>query len=109
MSPSRDSPSSISTLPLRPGAPMIPDTTAPDTAITLGHVIRTRRLELGLTQEELADRIGERLTQSDISRIERGTIALPRRQRLEELATALGLGLGELLIRSGWMRDGQDA
>lgn len=72
---------------------------------TLGRVIRKRRLELGWTQEQLADRIsaeGEYIRQSDISRIERGEIALPRRARLERIAAALGLPLGELLARSGW-------
>ena len=71
----------------------------------LGAVIRARRLELGWTQEELAARIsadGEYLRQSEISRIESGKIALPRRERLERIATALDVPLGELLARSGW-------
>lgn len=72
---------------------------------TLGSVIRRRRRELGWTQEELAERIsaeGEYIRQSDISRIERDLIALPRRPRLEHIAAALNLSLGELLSRSGW-------
>lgn len=72
---------------------------------TLGCVIRRRRLELGWTQEQLAERISaedEYIRQSDISRIERGDIALPRRARLERIAAALDLPLGELLARSGW-------
>jgi transcriptional regulator with XRE-family HTH domain len=76
-----------------------------ETAQTLGAVVRARRRELGLTQEQLAERISgpdEYIRQSDISRIERGDVGLPRRQRLERLATALELPIGELLERSGW-------
>lgn len=71
----------------------------------LGVAIKARRIELGWTQEELAERIsagGEYVRQSEISRIENGRIALPRRERLERLAIALDLPLGELLARSGW-------
>ncbi len=72
---------------------------------SLGGVIRARRKELGWTQEELAERISaldEYVRQSDISRIERGEIMLPRRQRLARIASALNLPLGELLALSGW-------
>ena len=72
---------------------------------SLGSVIRARRKELGWTQEELAERISaldEYVRQSDISRIERDDIALPRRQRLARIAGALNLTLGELLALSGW-------
>jgi transcriptional regulator with XRE-family HTH domain len=72
---------------------------------SLGGVIRARRKELGWTQEELAERVSaldEYVRQSDISRIERGEIMLPRRQRLERIAAALELSLGELLALSGW-------
>jgi transcriptional regulator with XRE-family HTH domain len=73
---------------------------------TLGQVIRARRLALGLSQEALADRVAARgdeaFRQSDVSRLERGAVALPRRPRLEHLAAALDLPLGELLALSGW-------
>ena len=72
---------------------------------TLGGTIRRRRLELGWTQEQLAARIsaeGEWLNQSDVSRLERGRVGLPRRARLERIAAALGLPLGDLLAHSGW-------
>jgi transcriptional regulator with XRE-family HTH domain len=71
----------------------------------LGAVVRARRIELGWTQEYLAERIsadGEYVRQSEISRIENGRIALPRRERLERIAEVLGLSLGELLASSGW-------
>lgn len=72
---------------------------------TLGEALRQRRLELGWTQETLAARVadlGGDLRQSDVSRLERGKVGLPRRDRLERIAAALGLSLGGLLARSGW-------
>lgn len=72
------------------------------TSATMGSAIRTRREELGLTQEELAARIGGGIRQSEISRLERGRVTLPRRARLEAIAAALNLPVGELLARSGW-------
>ena len=67
---------------------------------TLDQLIRARR-ELRLTQEELAERIGGGMRQSNVSRLERGRVALPRRERLERIAAALELRLGDLLARSG--------
>lgn len=68
----------------------------------LGQVIRERRVELGLTQQGLAEVIGAGVTQAEISRLEHGRVQLPRRQRLEQIARGLNLPLGELLARSGW-------
>jgi transcriptional regulator with XRE-family HTH domain len=69
---------------------------------TLGEMIRARREELGPTQEQVAERLGEGVRQSEISRLEHDHISLPRRPRLEQLARALELPMGELLLRSGW-------
>ena len=72
---------------------------------TLGATIRARRIELGWSQEELAERISGPdglVRQSEISRLELDKVGLPRRARLERIAAALGLPLGELLVRSGW-------
>ncbi len=72
---------------------------------SLGMVIRDRRLALGWSQEELATRasaLGGALRQSDISRMERGKIGLPRYDRLVDLADALALPVGELLTQAGW-------
>ena len=69
---------------------------------TLGQLIRERRMDLGLSQEELAERIGDTVRQAEVSRLERNKIALPRRHRLEQIAAALDLSLGELLVASGW-------
>ena len=77
-----------------------------DSRPTLGDVIKARRLELGWTQIDLADRVAARgdpaFRQSDVSRLERGNVTLPHRVRLERIAIVLGLPLGELLERSGW-------
>lgn len=69
---------------------------------TLGAVIRARRIELGLTQEALAERIAPHFRQSDVSRLERDCITLPRRERLEAIAAALEIPVGVLLAASGW-------
>ncbi len=69
---------------------------------TLGQVIRQQRHGLGLTQEELAERIGEGVRQAEISRLENDHITLPRRARLEQIADALELPVGVMLAHSGW-------
>ena len=69
---------------------------------TLGAFIRRRRMELGLTQEALADLIGDNTRQADISRLENDRVTLPRRARLDAIAHALQVSPGELLARSGW-------
>ncbi len=71
-------------------------------AATLGQLIRERRMDLDLTQEQLAARVGEGVRQSEISRLERNRITLPRRQRMEQIAVALDIPLGVLLAGSGW-------
>ncbi|MBA3275627.1 MAG: helix-turn-helix domain-containing protein [Chloroflexia bacterium] len=70
---------------------------------TLGTFIRERRMELGLTQEELAERVGEGVRQSEISRLEHDRVTLPRRARLEQIAAALDVSMGDLMVRTGWM------
>jgi transcriptional regulator with XRE-family HTH domain len=55
----------------------------------IGYIIRRQRLELVLTQEELAERIGKESKlqkQADISRIETGAVELPRPERLHPIA-----------------------
>jgi len=73
---------------------------------SLGTFIRERRQELGLTQEELAERIGAAVGQADVSRLETNRVAFPRRERLEAIARALDVSLGDILMRSGWMTNG---
>lgn len=69
---------------------------------SLGEAIRLRRVELGMSQEELAERIGPDVRQSDVSRLERGKILFPRLERLNQIANALGVSVGTLLIEAGW-------
>ncbi|RJO67615.1 MAG: XRE family transcriptional regulator [Myxococcales bacterium] len=75
---------------------------------TLGEVVRERRLELGLSQNDLAAVMGDRTGQTDISRIELGKTETPRRERLDRLAAALGLDADELVARTGWVRRGAE-
>lgn len=70
---------------------------------TLGEFVRERRQQLGLTQEELAARVGDGIRQAEISRLEHDRVSLPRRERLEALATALEIPLADLFIRTGWL------
>jgi transcriptional regulator with XRE-family HTH domain len=72
---------------------------------SLGEAIRLRRLELGMSQEELAERIGADVRQSDVSRLERGKILFPCLERLNQIATALGMSIGTLLVEAGWFTD----
>jgi transcriptional regulator with XRE-family HTH domain len=71
----------------------------------IGSFVRERRQDLGLTQEQLAERVGGSYGQSDISRIERGHIELPRIGTLVKLAESLEVPVGDLLIASGWFED----
>lgn len=75
--------------------------------VTLGQFIRERRIGLGLTQEQLAARVGDNVRQAEISRLERDRVSLPRRARMERLARALEVSLGTLLLRTGWMDEEQ--
>lgn len=78
---------------------------SPDRGTSLGRVIRNRRRELGMTQQDLAtlvNRSGDDMRQSDVSRLERGQVSLPRSQRLQHIAEALNMSSGELLARGGW-------
>jgi PAS domain S-box-containing protein len=72
---------------------------------SLGEVIRERRQQLGLSQEQLAERISsdsDFVTQADISRLETGRVKLPRYERLIRLAEAVEMLPGDMLARSGW-------
>jgi ribosome-binding protein aMBF1 (putative translation factor) len=59
-------------------------------AYELGQAVRARRLELGMSQVELAERAG--MTQSAVSRLEAGG-AVPTIGVLERLASALNADL----------------
>lgn len=70
---------------------------------TLGQFIRGQRMALGLTQEQLAERVGDGFRQAEISRLENDRVEFPRRERLEAIADALDVTLGDLLIATGWL------
>jgi len=74
---------------------------------TLGEFIRARRMELGLTQEALAARVGGDMRQAEISRLEHDRVTLPRRERMEALAAALEVSLGDLFVSTGWLKPDQ--
>ncbi len=65
--------------------------------VSLGRNIAQRRLALGLTQAEFAERLGADTV--TISRFERGS-HLPSLQRLEKIAEMLEMPLAELLSQS---------
>jgi transcriptional regulator with XRE-family HTH domain len=72
---------------------------------SIGQVVRNRRLLLGMTQVELAERasaLGVPVKQSDISRLEHGKVGLPQCARMQGIAEALGVPLGALLAEAGW-------
>jgi transcriptional regulator with XRE-family HTH domain len=69
----------------------------------LGSFVRQRRLELHLTQQELADRVG--YVQERISLLENGKYGLPSLPALADLAYALDTPLPRLLIAVGYPAD----
>ena len=60
-------------------------------------LIRDRRLEIGLSQEELAQKMG--VNQTAISQWERG-VALPSCEKLPDLSKALRCTIDELFVPS---------
>ena len=63
--------------------------------MTVGKIIRNKRIEAGLSQDKLADIIG--VSQSHIAAIERGAIKAPRRETLIKFQEALGFDLTEYM------------
>jgi transcriptional regulator with XRE-family HTH domain len=66
----------------------------------MGNFVRERRRELGLTQEQLARRVG--YVQERISVLERGKYGMPSLPALALLADALEVPLAEMLQRAGY-------
>ncbi|MBN1945749.1 MAG: helix-turn-helix transcriptional regulator [Bradymonadales bacterium] len=62
-------------------------------AAALGKLVAEIRSSKGLTQQELADRLG--VAQSTISRIEKGQVT-PNAYLLRQIASALGMEVGDL-------------
>lgn len=63
--------------------------------MTVGKIIREKRIEMGLTQDALAEKMG--VSQSHIGRIESGAVRNPRRETLIKFQEALGLDLSEYI------------
>ncbi len=85
--------------------PSTRESAQPQPEPTLGMAIQARRRELGMTQQDLAKRVnhlGGDMRQSDVSRLERGQVTLPRRSRVQQIAQALEMPPGALLARGGW-------
>lgn len=64
----------------------------------VGPAIRQRREALGLSQEELAQRLGFDTRMRDIERIESGTILFPSWIRLLRIASALDCSAEDLMM-----------
>lgn len=69
---------------------------------SLGRVIRDRRRQMGITQEQFAALLGDGVRQSDVSRLERGGVSQPRLERLQSIARILDVPLGKLLMLTSW-------
>lgn len=69
-----------------------------DIRVRFGHAVRKRRLELGFSQEELADRASiHRTYVGDVERGERNIALL----NIEKLAKALGVSISTLFAKYG--------
>lgn len=92
---------------------------ASDTPNQFGARLRAARLKAGLTQQELADRVEDRLNQrfprgngfsnSYLSKIEHGHMPPPSLDALEALAAELGLDADELVLAAGKLPTGLTA
>ena len=74
--------------------------------MNIGERIKERRLELGMTQEELADKVGFK-TRASVSRLEGGDRNIPI-SKLKKLAEVLDTTIGYLMgmeDNSGTMRE----
>ncbi len=63
--------------------------------MNVGDLIRKTRTEKGLTQEELAERVG--VKKSAVAKWENGRVSEIKRSNLKKLSDALGLNPNELL------------
>lgn len=73
-------------------------------ALRLGRNLAKRRLELGITQDQVAEKLG--IGYEAVSRMERG-MTTPTIARLAELADILGCGIEELLLESSYRQQDQ--
>lgn len=71
--------------------------------VTVGELIRSRRLAKGWTQTDLARETG--LRQTYISQVEKGEIAMPRDHNLDTLGVALDLKRGDFYRAAGMIEE----
>jgi transcriptional regulator with XRE-family HTH domain len=74
-------------------------------ASIFGSIVSERRIFLGMSQENLAEKVG--ITQVALSRMEKGQIA-PRFERLRIFAETLGCSVAELFPRTDRVKDRAD-
>jgi transcriptional regulator with XRE-family HTH domain len=74
-------------------------------ASIFGSIISEKRILLGMSQEDLAEKVG--ITQVALSRMEKGLIS-PRFERLQSFAVALGCSVSELFPRADRTKDRAD-
>ncbi len=67
-----------------------------------GEILRKKRLEIGLTQRELAERIGVDI--SYISKMENGRVPAPSNATIHRLSKTLGGSAKALLDAAGWQK-----
>lgn len=65
-----------------------------------GKAVRTRRLQLGLSQAQVAERTNGRLVQSDVSKLENGTTGEPGISNAYAVARALETSIEDLVTRN---------
>lgn len=66
---------------------------------TLAQLIKSRRAALGLTQEDLAERVN--MSQRWVSAVETGEVAAPRIDVMRRLASVLGVPIEDLFVAAG--------
>lgn len=76
-------------------------------ALTVGDMARAARLEKGLSQAELAERLN--MSQRWVSALETNEIKYPRRPVLQRMTFVLGLEYIDLLIAAGEARTRAEA
>jgi transcriptional regulator with XRE-family HTH domain len=62
-------------------------------------MVRAARLSAGLSQEELAERLG--MSQRWVSNLELGNVKLPRQDTMRALSDVLGIPLEDLYVAAG--------
>ncbi|WP_419153721.1 helix-turn-helix domain-containing protein [Weissella viridescens] len=65
--------------------------------MSFGKVIKNYRTENGLSQVDLAKRGGDKLQQTDISRLERQFTSKPAPEKLSALAKAMNISVDKLI------------